>query len=126
MPEIPSRNSRAWQDRPPLQMRTIIYNDEAAPWSRSNHLFGIRLLPSSDDSNNIFSRALEEQGLRKWSTRLLEPTCEWYCLTVHNFWCPPPILECTCDWDCLTMNTFCPLTLILCLFKAKPKSIPQR
>jgi hypothetical protein len=35
-------------------MRTITYNDEAAPWSRSNYLMGTRLLPSSDDSDNIF------------------------------------------------------------------------
>jgi hypothetical protein len=37
-------------------MRTIIYNDEAAPWRRSNHLMGTRWLPSSDDSNNNFCR----------------------------------------------------------------------
>jgi hypothetical protein len=34
------------------QIRTITYNDEAAPWSRSNHLLRTRLLLSSDDSNN--------------------------------------------------------------------------
>jgi hypothetical protein len=34
----------------PLQMRTITYNDEAAPWSRSNHLMGTGWLPSSDDT----------------------------------------------------------------------------
>jgi hypothetical protein len=37
-------------------MRTIIYNDEAAPWRRSNHLMGTRWFPSSDDSNNKFCR----------------------------------------------------------------------
>jgi hypothetical protein len=37
-------------------MRRVTYNEEAAPWSRSNHLMGTRLLPSSDDSDNIFSR----------------------------------------------------------------------
>jgi hypothetical protein len=39
-------------------MRTTTYNDEAAPWSRSNHLMGTRLLPSSDDRGNIFSGML--------------------------------------------------------------------
>jgi hypothetical protein len=46
------------QDRPPLQMRTISYNDEAALCSRSNHFMGTRLLPSSDDSDNISSGTL--------------------------------------------------------------------
>jgi hypothetical protein len=36
-------------------MKTINYNDEAVSWSRSNHLIKIRLLPSSDDRDNIFS-----------------------------------------------------------------------
>jgi hypothetical protein len=36
-------------------MRTMTYNDEAAPWSRSNHLMGTGWLPSSDDSDDIFS-----------------------------------------------------------------------
>jgi hypothetical protein len=34
------------------QMRTITYNDEAVPWSRSSHLTGARVLPSSDDSDS--------------------------------------------------------------------------
>jgi hypothetical protein len=38
-------------------MRTITYNDEAAPWSRNNHLMGARSLLSSDDSDNC-SRTL--------------------------------------------------------------------
>jgi hypothetical protein len=42
-------------------MRTIIHYDEAAPWSRSNHVLGTRLLLSSDDSSNNFSGYLEEQ-----------------------------------------------------------------
>jgi hypothetical protein len=33
-------------------MKIITFNDEAAPWSRNNHLMGIKLLSSSDDSNN--------------------------------------------------------------------------
>jgi hypothetical protein len=41
-------------------MRTITYNDEAALWIRSNYLLGIRLLPSSDSSNDIFSKHLWE------------------------------------------------------------------
>jgi hypothetical protein len=56
--KLPIRKSKDLQDRPPLQMRTIAYNDEATSWSRSNHLMGTRLLPSSGDSNNIFSRIL--------------------------------------------------------------------
>jgi hypothetical protein len=36
-------------------MRTITYNDEAAPWSKSNHLMGTRWLSSSNDSNKNFS-----------------------------------------------------------------------
>jgi hypothetical protein len=36
-------------------MRTITYNDEAAPWSKSNHVLGTRLLPSSDDCDDSFS-----------------------------------------------------------------------
>jgi hypothetical protein len=45
-------------------MSIITYNDEAEPWSRSDHLLGTRLLLSSDDSNNNFSGTLREQGLR--------------------------------------------------------------
>jgi hypothetical protein len=40
------------------QMRAITCDDEAAPWSRSNHLMGTRLLSSSDDSHNNFFRTL--------------------------------------------------------------------
>jgi hypothetical protein len=59
------RNSGTSQDRPSLQMRTITYNDETASCSWSNHLMGTRLLPSSDDSDNIFSRTpLGTLGLR--------------------------------------------------------------
>jgi hypothetical protein len=36
-------------------MRTMTYNGEAAPCSRNNHLKGTRLLPSSDDSDDIIS-----------------------------------------------------------------------
>jgi hypothetical protein len=39
-------------------MRMITYSDEAAPCSRSNHLMGTGLLPSSDGSDNSFSRTL--------------------------------------------------------------------
>jgi hypothetical protein len=34
-------------------MKIITYNDEAAPWSRSNHVWGARPLPLSDDSDNF-------------------------------------------------------------------------
>jgi hypothetical protein len=34
-------------------MRTITYIDEVAFWSRSNHLTGTRVPPSSDDSDNF-------------------------------------------------------------------------
>jgi hypothetical protein len=37
-------------------MRTMTYIDEAASWSRNNLLMGSRLLPASDDSDNIFYR----------------------------------------------------------------------
>jgi hypothetical protein len=36
-------------------MRTITCDDEAATWSRSDHLMGA-MFPSSDDSNSYFSR----------------------------------------------------------------------
>jgi hypothetical protein len=39
-----------------FQMRAMTYDEVAAPWSRSNQLMGPRLLPSSDDSDNNFSR----------------------------------------------------------------------
>jgi hypothetical protein len=48
--------SLAGQDphpQPRCHMRTIIYNDGTVLWSRSNHFTGIRLLPSSEDSNNF-------------------------------------------------------------------------
>jgi hypothetical protein len=48
-------------------MKTITYNDKAAPWRRSNHLMEARLLPSTDDSHNNFSGILEEQGLTMFS-----------------------------------------------------------
>jgi hypothetical protein len=43
-------------------MRTITYDDEVACWSRINHLFGTRLIPSSDDRDNNFSETLENQN----------------------------------------------------------------
>jgi hypothetical protein len=46
-------------------MKTITCNDEAAPWSRGKQLMGTRWLPSSDDSDIIFSRTpLGTLGLR--------------------------------------------------------------
>jgi hypothetical protein len=39
------------QDKTPLQIRKIPYNDEAAPCRRSNHLLETRWLPSSDDND---------------------------------------------------------------------------
>jgi hypothetical protein len=36
-------------------MKTVTCNDEAAPWSRNNHLIRTRLLPSSEDSDNNLS-----------------------------------------------------------------------
>jgi hypothetical protein len=47
-----------------LPNELITYNDEAVPWSQSNDVLGTRLFPSSDDSDNNFSRTLKEQGLR--------------------------------------------------------------
>jgi hypothetical protein len=46
------------------KMRTITYADEAAPWSRSSHLIGTRLLPLSDDSDNNCPRTTGESELR--------------------------------------------------------------
>jgi hypothetical protein len=72
-------------------MKTITCNDEAAPWSRSNHLMGTRLPPSSDD---IFSGTpLETLGLRYWSTRT-------------HLWL-----------NCLAMYTFIPCLQFFCLLK---------
>jgi hypothetical protein len=42
-------------------MRTITYNDEAAPWSSGNHVLGTRSLLSSNDSNNNGYGNLKEQ-----------------------------------------------------------------
>jgi hypothetical protein len=56
------QQSLARRDHP--QMKTVTYNDEASPWSRSSHALGTRWLPSGDDSDNKFSRTLEEQKLR--------------------------------------------------------------
>jgi hypothetical protein len=56
--KLPLRNSGDLWDRPPLQVRTITYNDEAAPGSRNNHLRETRLLPSTDDNDNNFSKTL--------------------------------------------------------------------
>jgi hypothetical protein len=77
-------------------MRTIIYNDEAGLWSRSNHLMEIRLLPSSDDNDSIFSRTHWEP--LDWNNGQSEYTCDW-------------------DWDCLTMHTFVPCLQFFYLFK---------
>jgi hypothetical protein len=38
-------------------------NDEAVPWSRSNHVLETRLLPVSDDSDKNLSRTLEKPEL---------------------------------------------------------------
>jgi hypothetical protein len=55
--KLPLRYSRALQDRPPLQIRTIIY-DEAALYSMCNHVLGTRFLSSRNDSHNNFSGTL--------------------------------------------------------------------
>jgi hypothetical protein len=81
-------NSGDLQDRPPLQMKTIIYNDEAAPWSRNSHLMGTKSLPSSDDSNNIFSRTLQH-------------TCDQDCITMYNSCLLASILLSTYTISCL-------------------------
>jgi hypothetical protein len=62
----PPSHKEQWNmwDRPPLQMGTITYNDETAPWSRSNHLMGTRLLPSSDDRDTFSGISLGTLGLR--------------------------------------------------------------
>jgi hypothetical protein len=45
-------------------MMTVTYNDEAAPWSRSNHILGSRLLPASGDSGKNFSGTIKEPEQR--------------------------------------------------------------
>jgi hypothetical protein len=57
-PKLPLRNSEALLDRPLLHIRTITYNDAAAPRRRMNHLIVTRLLSSSDDSTKHFSGTL--------------------------------------------------------------------
>jgi hypothetical protein len=52
--------------------RTTTYNDKAAPWNRSNHLVGTRLLPSSDDSDT--SRTSTEKVMDE-TTGLTKITC---------------------------------------------------
>jgi hypothetical protein len=42
-------------------MKTITCNDEAAPWSRSNHVFGTGLLPLSNNSNNNFFESIRTE-----------------------------------------------------------------
>jgi hypothetical protein len=69
--KLPDFHKEQWRvaGRTPLQMRTMTYNGEAAPW-RGNHLMGTRLLPSNDDSDDIFSGTpLGSLELRSWSTR---------------------------------------------------------
>jgi hypothetical protein len=72
-------------------------HDEASPWSRSNHVLGTRLLPSSDDSTS-----LELSMNKDWHNSQPGPTRP---------------LKHTCDWDCVCI----PLTpaLSICLFEAK-------
>jgi hypothetical protein len=62
--KLPLGSSGGLQDRPPFQLRTVTYNDEAAPWNRKNHVLRSTWLPSSEDSGNNFSGTLEEQKLR--------------------------------------------------------------
>jgi hypothetical protein len=75
-------------------MRAITYNDKAAHWSRSNHLTGARLLPSSDDSDN-FSRTLLWNSQAEIIVNQNTPVTGIVQLYFH------------------------PMPLILCLFKAK-------
>jgi hypothetical protein len=49
-------------------MKTTTYHDEAGPAAGVINL-GNQRAPSSEDSNNNFSRILEEQGLRYWPAR---------------------------------------------------------
>jgi hypothetical protein len=50
-------------------MRTITYNDEALPWSRSTCLMGTRSLLSSDDSDN-FSRTPRRTRAEKMTNQI--------------------------------------------------------
>jgi hypothetical protein len=82
-------------------MRIITYNDEAAPWSRCNHLMGTRLLPSSDDRDNNIYRNLWNPWTEMMVNQTTPVTGTVY---VH----------------------LCPLLPILCLFKLKLICVPQR
>jgi hypothetical protein len=62
--KLPLGNIIAFQDPPPTKIWIITYKDEAALWSRSNHLMENRLLPSSDDSDDNFCSTLEEKVLK--------------------------------------------------------------
>jgi hypothetical protein len=82
-------------------MRTIVYDNEAELRSRSNHVLGTRLLPSSVTARTA---SLEPSKNKDWDNGQAGPTQP---------------LEHTWDWDCLTMHTFWLLPLVLCLLKAE-------
>jgi hypothetical protein len=67
-------------------MRTITYNEKAAPWSRSYHLMGTRLFPSSDGSDINLSGTL---GRTKTEIMVNQVTL---CLRLFNYayLSPPP------------------------------------
>jgi hypothetical protein len=71
-------------------MMAITYDEKAAPWSRSSHLLGTRLLPSRDNSDNNF----------------FEPPCRTR-------------TESQQDHDLLNYTALSPFTPILSLFKSK-------
>jgi hypothetical protein len=44
-------------------MRTNTYNDEAAPWSRNNPVLGTRMLPLSDDNDQLRTEMMVNKAL---------------------------------------------------------------
>jgi hypothetical protein len=49
-------------------MRTITYNDEPEPWTRSNHLIKTRLLCSNDDNNNFSGTGIRTETMTNQAT----------------------------------------------------------
>jgi hypothetical protein len=56
--KLPLRDNGTLQDRLSSRRGQLPTDDEAIPWSRSDHLVGTRWLSSSEDSSNNFSGTL--------------------------------------------------------------------
>jgi hypothetical protein len=81
----------------PSQMKMIAYSDEAASWSRNNHLMGTRLPPSSKDSDgNNFSRNRTETMINPITLcpvllnyAYLSPLHQFFLFLIPNFMSVP-------------------------------------